>query len=265
MSNSHRDADEREALRPMSEAQASQRTGEDRGHWTRYAEEWLAWARAPNHDAFWAYRNAFRDFVGRGGGDALEVGCGEGRVARELVRCGWRVTAVDPVGELVRAAAEARSAHDYAVATAAHLPFPDGRFDLVVAYNVLMSVDDVPAALKEIRRVMRRGGRCVISIVHPFADRGRFAGAGPDAPFVLEESYFGRRRFEGVEERGGLRMTFAGWSQPLEAYAGALEAAGLAITALREPIPELGEGQERLCPWTRVPAFLWLATRPVAC
>lgn len=57
-------------------------------------------------------------------------------------------------------------------------------------------------------------------------------------------------------ERGGLRMHFAGWSQPLEAYAAALEDAGLAITSLREPRPDRGDEQDR-----RVPLFLWLKAR----
>jgi ubiquinone/menaquinone biosynthesis C-methylase UbiE len=46
-----------------------------------------------------------------------------------------------------------------------------------VAYNVLMDVEDVPAALKEIRRVLRPSGTLIISIVHPFADRRLFKGA----------------------------------------------------------------------------------------
>jgi hypothetical protein len=40
--------------------------GEDRKHWSEVAEEWLAWARKPNYDAFWAYRAAFAAFIGRG-------------------------------------------------------------------------------------------------------------------------------------------------------------------------------------------------------
>jgi SAM-dependent methyltransferase len=159
---------------------------------------------------------------------------------------------------------EANSAHDYAVATATELPFEGGSFDLVVAYNVLMDVDDVPAALSEIRRVMRPSGRIVISIVHPFTDRGSFAGAEPEAPFTVQGGYFGRQRFEGLEERDGLQMHFAGWSQPLEAYATALEQAGLAITALREPLPDLREGRDRMKQWTRVPLFLWLEARVLA-
>ena len=104
----------------------------------------------------------------------------------------------------------------------------------------------------------------MVSLVHPFRDRGRFAGPEPDAPFVFEGSYYGRERFEGSEERDGLRMDFAGWSQPLEAYAAALEAAGLAITSIREPQPDHPEGNALLQQWMRLPLFLWLKARPLA-
>ncbi len=235
----------------------------DRDHWSRVAQEWIAWARLPGHDAFWAYRSSLVNFVGPGDGAALDVGCGEGRVSRVLKGLGYRVTAADPVGELVTAASEVDSAHAYAVADAAALPFANCRFDLIVAYNVLMDVEDVPATLHEIRRVLRPSGQLVISLVHPFADRGTFAGTEPDAPFVLPGTYFGRQRFEGVEARNGVQMHFAGWSQPLEAYASALEAAGFAMTSLREPVPDQVDGHASLTQWARVPLFLWLKARPL--
>jgi 2-polyprenyl-3-methyl-5-hydroxy-6-metoxy-1,4-benzoquinol methylase len=120
----------------------------DYEHWSRVSREWIEWARAPDHDAFWAYRESLIAFVDRGQGEALDVGCGEGRVSRELKACGYRVTASDPVRELVNAAKEARSADDYAIASGTDLPFEDARFDLVMAYNVLMDVEDVSATLK---------------------------------------------------------------------------------------------------------------------
>ena len=233
----------------------------DREHWSRVASEWIEWARLPGHDAFWAYRESLVNFVGPGDGEALDVGCGEGRVSRMMKGLGYRVTASDPVAELVKAAVEVDSAHDYAVADAAALPFADSRFDMIVAYNVLMDLENVPATLREMRRVLRPSGQLVISIVHPFSDRGTFSGTEPDSPFVLRGTYFGRQRFEGTEERNGLQMHFAGWSQPLEAYASALEGAGLAITSLREPIPDHVHGHEYLTQWTRVPLFLWLKAR----
>src|SRR5215469_15071617 len=239
------------------------RSGEDHKHWSQIAEEWVAWARKPNHDAFWAYRASLAAFIGRGTGKALDAGCGEGRISRELTACGFHVTAVDPVSRLVSAAIEAQSAQNYAVTSAAELPFENAQFDLVVAYNVLMDVEDVPAALKEFRRVLRPTGELFISIVHTFADHGHFASKEMNSAFVLDGAYFGRQRFEGVEERDGLRMHFAGWSQPLESYGMALEEAGLAITSLREPLPDLDHGRTHMAPWLRMPLFLWLRARPL--
>jgi SAM-dependent methyltransferase len=234
-------------------------------HWARVAAEWTSWARTPNHDAFWAYRASLRAFVGPGAGAALDVGCGEGRVSRLLKECGYRVTATDPVAPLLAAAEQAESAAEYAAAPAAALPFDDASFDLVVAYNLLMDVADVPAAVQEIRRVLRPTGTLVVSIVHPFTDRGRFAGPETDAPFVVQQSYFGRDRFESTEERNGLRMRFAGWSQPFEDYMAALASAQFAITALREPVPDTAiDGESHLQRWTRLPLFLWLKAKVLA-
>ena len=166
------------------------------------------------------------------------------------------MTAADPVARFIDAAKEMDSADRYEVAPAAVLPFADQSFDLAVAYNMLMDVEDMPAAVKEIRRVLKPSGTLIVSIVHPFADRGHFAGPEPDAPYLVPGSYFGRERFEGVEEKNGLSMHFAGWSQPLEAYVAALTEAGFAVTRLKEPTPEAPSR------WCRIPLFLWLKARP---
>lgn len=97
----------------------------------------------------------------------------------------------------------------------------------------------------------------------PFADRGRFASPQADAPFVLQKSYFGRERFEDTEVRHGLKMHFAGWSQPLESYMTGLETVGLAITSLREPVPDTAAKGSHMERWNKVPLFLWLKARPL--
>ncbi|APO71310.1 SAM-dependent methyltransferase protein (plasmid) [Rhizobium gallicum] len=236
----------------------------DSEHWTEAAAQWIAWARAPNHDAFWAYRDALVDYLGTGGGQALDVGCGEGRVSRILKTRGYQVTAIDPVAELLKAAVQAQSAHDYAIAPASELPFENESFDLVVAYNVLMDVVDVPGALREIRRVLRKEGTLFISIVHPLADLELLAETAPNAPSEPRATYFDRRRFETKIESRGLTMHFAGWAQPLEAYVGGLESAGFAITSLREPTADLTEGRDHMSRWSRFPLFLWLKARALA-
>ncbi|MNV43220.1 Malonyl-[acyl-carrier protein] O-methyltransferase [compost metagenome] len=232
----------------------------DHAHWAAVADQWIAWAGTPGHDAFWAYRDGFVNYLGAGSGRALEIGCGEGRISREARALGYQVTATDAVAAMVDAASAAQSADSYAVAPAAALPFADGAFDLVIAYNVLMDVDDVPAALREARRVLAPGGTLFVSIVHPFRDRGRFADKSAGAPFIVEGTYYGREHFDGVESRDGLSMHFAGWSLPLQDYMAALESAGLAIVSLREPQPDAAS-TEQLRQWSRMPMFLWIKAR----
>jgi SAM-dependent methyltransferase len=217
------------------------------------AEGWLAWARTPGHDAYWTYRDAFFALVPAPGAATLEVGCGEGRVARDLVARGHRVTGLDASPTLLRAAADADPGSRYVEGPAEALPFEDGAFDLVVAYNSLMDVGDMPAAIREAARVLAPGGRLCACITHPLPDAGSWHD---DEVFAVTESYLDQRWFGATMQRNGLEFTFEGWCFPLEAYARALEAAGLLIEAIREPRdPEGG-------PWARVPMFLmWRAVK----
>ena len=228
------------------------------------ARSWLSWARTPDHDAYWQYRDAFFDeLLPAPGRLTLEVGCGEGRVARDLARRGHRVVALDASPTLAASAAAADPAGRYLVADAAALPFGDGCFDLVVAYNSLMDVDDMPAAVAEAARVLEPGRPLCVCVTHPTADAGRFQSTEPDAPFVIAGSYLGRHRVDELFERDGLQMHFTGWRYPIEAYARALEDAGLLIDRLREPAAPAPArpGYER---WRRLPNFLHLRAVKVA-
>ena len=228
------------------------------------ARSWLSWARTPDHDAYWQYRDAFFDeLLPAPGRLTLEVGCGEGRVARDLARRGHRVVALDASPTLAASAAAADPAGRYLVADAAALPFGDGCFDLVVAYNSLMDVDDMPAAVAEAARVLQPGRPLCVCVTHPIADAGRFQSTEPDAPFVIAGSYLGRHRVDELFGRDGLQMHFTGWRYPIEAYARALEDAGLLIDRLREPAAPATarRGYER---WRRLPNFLHLRAVKIA-
>jgi SAM-dependent methyltransferase len=207
---------------------------------------------------------AFFELVPRAGSATLEVGCGEGRVARDLAARGHHVTGVDAAPTLLHAAAAAHAGGRYVVADAADLPFEDSSFDLVVAYNSLMDVQDMPGAVREAARVLQPHGHLCVCVTHPLADAGRFATAERDAPFVIEGSYLESRRFEERFERAGLEMTFRGWTYPLEEYCRALEAAHLRIEALREPAMSAEEAERHPDDqgWRRLPMFLMFrATR----
>ncbi len=229
--------------------------------WEREAENWVRWTRTPGHDAYWHYRAPFfDDIVPAPGRQTLEMGCGEGRVARDLAQRGHAVTAVDASPTLLRYAREADPAGRYLVADAAALPFPAGAFDLVVAYNALMDIADMPGAVREAARILEPGGRFCICVTHPLNDAGGFAGGEQDAPFMIRGSYLGCHPHEETFERDGLRMTFRGWSYALEEYTEALEAAGFLIERLREPAAPSAvvAARETYRRWQRVPMFLHL-------
>jgi len=228
-----------------------------REHWEKQASSWAAWARTPNFDAYWDYSPAFFDLLPAPGRRTLEVGCGEGRVARDLVKRGHRVTACDSTFELLKLAADADEASGYLRCDAAALPFRDESFDLAVFYNSLMDIDDMEASVREAARVLTPGGRMCACVTHPIPDAGKFESSEDDARFVISGTYLGDRRWIEIPmERDGLRMEFAGWAYPLEGYFRVLEDAGFAIEAVREPPGKQG-GR-----WTRIPLFLmWRAVK----
>lgn len=205
-------------------------------HWERHAEQWAAWARRPHFDGYWTESGPpFFELVPPPGRRTIEIGCGEGRVTRDLKARGHRVVGVDVAPTLVRLAAEADPGGEYLQADAADLPFRDGSFDIAIAFNSLMDVDDMPAAVLEAARVLEPQGRFCVCVTHPMRDAGRFEESGPDAPLVIRGSYFGKRRFELTVARAGLEMPFRGWTYALEDYVRAFEKAGFLIEALREP------------------------------
>lgn len=93
----------------------------------------------------------------------LDVGCGDGLFARVLAGGRW-FAGIDRDAASVREAA-ARGAHAHAlVASGTHLPFADAVFNTVVSNCVLEHIPDVGAVVREVNRVLRPGGRFVLTV-----------------------------------------------------------------------------------------------------
>jgi SAM-dependent methyltransferase len=94
----------------------------------------------------------------------LDVGCGTGRFAVFAAeQLGARVWGVDPSPEMLeQARLRGGRGVGWKQAPAEHLPFKDGWFDAAHAHLVMHVVDDVGAALSEMARVLRQGGRLVV-------------------------------------------------------------------------------------------------------
>ena len=97
----------------------------------------------------------------------LDIGTGEGQIARRLAEAGSSVTGVDPVaGQIAEATKRGGGAH-YLQSGAAALPFADGSFDGAVACLVFEHIDQVDEAIAEVSRVLAPGGRFLFLLNHP--------------------------------------------------------------------------------------------------
>jgi 2-polyprenyl-3-methyl-5-hydroxy-6-metoxy-1,4-benzoquinol methylase len=94
----------------------------------------------------------------------LDVGCGDGRFAGELLDAGAQVLGIDVAEEPLRRARARHPELDVRlVAEAGPWPLKDASFDVVWAGEVIEHVADTSAWLSEARRVLRSGGSLVLS------------------------------------------------------------------------------------------------------
>ncbi|MBN6054842.1 class I SAM-dependent methyltransferase, partial [Nonomuraea sp. RK-328] len=111
------------------------------------------------------------------------------------------------------------------------LPFPDGAFDDVVASLVLHYLEDWGPTLSELRRVLRTGGRLIVSVDHPMIIHAMHRLAG------RKVSYFATDNRTEEWTMGGQSALMSFWNRPLHAMTDAFTAAGFRLAVISEPQP----------------------------
>jgi SAM-dependent methyltransferase len=231
-----------------------------RSAWEQNAADFVAWAREPGHDSYGRFhRDLFLELVPPPGKRTLDLGCGEGRLSRDLKAVGHDVVGVDASPTMLAAGREADPSLETNLADASSLPFADSAFDCVVAFMCLQDIQDLEGAVREASRTLEPGGRFCIAIVHPLSSAGQFDSAAADSPFTISGWYLDSGYYVDDLAQGGLELRLVSEHRPLQAYTEALSDSGLLIERLREPpVPDHGINAERQRRWQRLPLFLHL-------
>lgn len=172
----------------------------------------------------------------------LDVGCGDGQIARALAAQGSDVLGIDPTQLHIDIAKERAGGPTYLLGSATQLPVPDASQDAVVACLVFEHIDEVDAAIAEVARVLKPGGQFSFFLNHPLLQT---PGSGWIDDFILDppEQYWRigaylveTETIEEVEKDVFIRFIH----RPLSRYVNALLANGLSLERMLEPAPPQG-------------------------
>lgn len=186
----------------------------------------------------------------------LDAGCGSGALTKALRDRGAVMSGIDSSTAMLELARRrlGGGADLRAGDLRDPLPFPDGVFDDVIASLVLHYLQDWGPTLGELRRVLRAGGRLIVSVDHPFAIHALQRRDGQRTDYFATYSW--------TEEwtMGGRTVPMRFWNRPLHAMTDAFTAAGFHLSAISEPQPVPGvreEFPEEFEALTTSPSFLF--------
>ena len=173
----------------------------------------------------------------RGTRRVLDIGCGEGQVARRLAAAGVEVIGLDPSGPQIARAHERGGGPCFTRSSAEQLPVADRCLDAVLACLAFEHVHDMPAAVREIARVLVPGGLLVLLVGHPLLQA---PGSGWIDDKILDERYW--RIGEYLREHAVLDEVAPGISfefihRPVFVYVNTLAEHGLFVEHMEEPAP----------------------------
>lgn len=170
----------------------------------------------------------------------LDIGTGEGQLARLAARLGCRVVGLDPTVNQIEEAQERGGGPAYLRAAAAALPIGSAGVDCVLACLVFEHIRQVDLALAEVARVLEPGGRFVFFLNHPLLQT---PNSGWIDDQILDEQYWRIGPYlvedETIEEvEKDIFIPFI--HRPLSRYVNGLARHGILVTEMEEPAPPPG-------------------------
>ncbi len=170
----------------------------------------------------------------------LDVGTGEGQLARLAAGLGCEVVGVDPTPGQLAVAVERAGGPAYVRAGAAPLPVRSASVDCVIACLVFEHIRDADQALAEVARVLEPGGRFLFFLNHPLLQT---PNSGWIDDQILDEQYWRIGPYlvedETMEEvEKDVFLPFI--HRPLSCYVNGLARHGVLITEMVEPAPPPG-------------------------
>ena len=170
----------------------------------------------------------------------LDAGCGSGPLTAALSAKGAVMTGFDSSPAMLELARQrlGASAELHVADLSKPLPYADDSFDDVVSSLVLHYLEDWSAPLAELRRVLRPGGRLILSVNHP------------TVTVVTQpaEDYFALRQYSEDYEFDGEPAVLTFWHRPLHAMINAFISAGYRVATVSEPEPSPDTPRELLPP-----------------
>jgi ubiquinone/menaquinone biosynthesis C-methylase UbiE len=194
-------------------------------HYDSFAESYSADNESSLFNAYYE-RPAMIDLAGDvNGRRVLDAGCGSGPLSAALLAKGALVTGFDSSPAMLELARQrlGRNADLHVAELGQPLPFADGAFDDVVVSLVLHYLQDWTAPLAELRRVLKPGGRLMLSVNHPTIYKVYY----PDADYFTVTQYS-----EEYTLNDGRSMVLTYWHRPLHAMTDAFTKAGFRLSAI---------------------------------
>ncbi|MEI2639438.1 MAG: class I SAM-dependent methyltransferase [Microthrixaceae bacterium] len=177
-----------------------------------------------------------------GSGTVVDIGCGEGQVARLAADAGLGVIGIDPAHTQVAEAFRRGGSPRYIQGSAVDLPIATASADMAVACLVFEHIPDVDAALDEVARILRPGGRFLFLLNHPLLqtpDSGWIDDQMIDPPELYWRVGPYLDECDTVEEvEKGVFIRF--YHRPLGRYLNSAIRAGLQLELMIEPAPPPG-------------------------